>query len=201
MLVPGDVLAPWIEDGGGHACQEVTQHGGALRLFSTNDYLGLSTHLALRRAAADAAMLYGVGVWHSFLILQSILYMSTSKVTSVISRRNACMPLLTSVSLCAPGPRSSAVVGGYTLLHQELERRLAALKGTEECLVFPTGFAANLAVVSALGSGEDAAIFSDELNHASIVDGARLASRNKAHLPLCTDGVLAPLCNNARKHL
>ncbi len=62
VLVPGDVLAPWIEDGGGHACQDVIQHGGALKLFSTNDYLGLSTHVALRRAAADAAMLYGLGV-------------------------------------------------------------------------------------------------------------------------------------------
>ena len=110
------------------------------------------------------------------------------------------MPLVSFESLCTSGPRSSAVVGGYTLLHQELEQRLAALKGTEECLLFPTGFAANLAVVSALGSGEDAAIFSDERNHASIVDGARLASRNKAHLPLCIDGVLRALCNIARKH-
>ncbi|EIE27590.1 PLP-dependent transferase [Coccomyxa subellipsoidea C-169] len=127
-----------LEDPQTHAAHPFSSR--ALKLFSTNDYLGLSTHVALRRAAADAAMLYGLG------------------------------------------PRSSALVGGYTLLHQELERRLAALKGTEECLLFPTGFAANLAIVSALGSGEDAAIFSDELNHASIVDGARLASRNKGRL-------------------
>lgn len=140
VLVPGDVLAPWIEEGGGHPSQEVTQHGAAVKLFSTNDYLGLSTHAALRRAAADAALLYGVG------------------------------------------PRSSAVVGGYTFLHQDLERWLAELKGTEACLLFSTGFAANLAVVSALGNGEDAVIFSDELNHASIVDGSRLASRNKGRL-------------------
>ncbi|EIE22204.1 PLP-dependent transferase [Coccomyxa subellipsoidea C-169] len=66
------------------------------------------------------------------------------------------------------GPRSSPVGLGYTVLHQELESRLATLKGTEECLLFATGFAANLAVMSALGSSEDAAIFSDELNHASI---------------------------------
>ncbi len=95
------------------------------------------------------------------------------------------MQLSANTSLCAAGPRSSAVVGGYTLLHQELERRLAALKGTEECLLFSTGFAANLAVVSALGNGEGAAIFSDELNHASIVDGSRLASRSKASLIAC----------------
>jgi 8-amino-7-oxononanoate synthase len=69
---------------------------------------------------------------------------------------------------------------GYTLLHQEIEMRLADLKGAESCLLFSSGFAANMAVMSALGGGKDAAIFSDELNHASIVDGARLACRDKA---------------------
>ena len=90
---------------------------------------------------------------------------------------------------CSAGPRSSAVVGGYTFLHEELERRLARLKRTEECLLFPTGFAANMAVVSALCSSPDVTIFSDELNHASIVDGARLATRQQVllhgHIPIC----------------
>ncbi len=88
------------------------------------------------------------------------------------------------------------MVGGYTLLHRDLERRLAALKGTQECLLFPTGFAANTAVVTALGSGDDAIVFSDELNHASIVDGARLATRNKVchHQPM----QLATGCNVER---
>ncbi len=81
------------------------------------------------------------------------------------------------------GPRSSAVVGGYTFLHEELERRLADLKGTEDCLLFPTGFAANVATVSALCSDAAVSIFSDELNHASIIDGARLASRRQVSLP------------------
>ena len=54
--------------------------------------------------------------------------------------------------------------------------------GTEECLLFPTGFAANLGAISALAGGGNAAIFSDELNHASIVDGCRLAVRSSATL-------------------
>ena len=70
-------------------------------------------------------------------------------------------------------------MGGYTFLHEELERALADLKQTEDCLLFPTGFAANVAVVSALCSSNDVTIFSDELNHASIIDGARLASRQQ----------------------
>ena len=61
--------------------------------------------------------------------------------------------LLRTLSPRAPaaGPRSSALVGGYTSWHRELEAELAALKGTEDCLLFPSGFAANLAVASSLG--------------------------------------------------
>ena len=75
------------------------------------------------------------------------------------------------------GPRSSALVCGYTDAHRGLELGLARLKACEEALLFPTGFAANMAVVGTLADGPDCAIFSDALNHASIVDGARLAAR------------------------
>ena len=84
--------------------------------------------------------------------------------------------------MCSSGPRSSALVGGYTQMHQDLETSLAALKGTEDCLLFSSGFAANLAVVSALCQGPEAVIFSDELNHASIIDGCRLAIRSRGAL-------------------
>ena len=63
---------------------------------------------------------------------------------------------------------------GSRPLHAELEAELAAWKGTEAALLFPTGFAANLGLLATLG-GPDVTILSDELNHASIVDGARLA--------------------------
>lgn len=75
------------------------------------------------------------------------------------------------------GPRGSALVCGYTHMHRELETALAALEQAEEALLFPTGYAANLAVLGAFADSPQCAIFSDELNHASIVDGARLASR------------------------
>jgi glycine C-acetyltransferase len=59
-------------------------------------------------------------------------------------------------------------------LHVELEKRLAAFKGVEAAITFQSGFNANLATIPALvGKGD--AIFSDELNHASIIDGARLS--------------------------
>ena len=72
------------------------------------------------------------------------------------------------------GTGGSRLVVGSRPLHAELEAELAAWKGTEAALLFPTGFAANLGLLATLG-GPDVTILSDALNHASIVDGARLA--------------------------
>ena len=79
------------------------------------------------------------------------------------------------------GPRGSSLICGHTEAHAALERELAQLKGCEAALLTPSGFAANLAVLGAL-AGDDVAIFSDALNHASIVDGCRLAVRSGASL-------------------
>jgi 8-amino-7-oxononanoate synthase len=72
------------------------------------------------------------------------------------------------------GSGASRLVTGSRPIHSELERELAAWKGTEAAVCFPTGFAANLGVLSALG-GPGVRILSDELNHASIIDGCRLS--------------------------
>jgi 8-amino-7-oxononanoate synthase len=73
------------------------------------------------------------------------------------------------------GAGSARLIVGSRPVHTALERELASWKGTPRACVFPTGFAANLGVLAALG-GRDAFIASDELNHASIIDGCR-ASR------------------------
>jgi len=72
------------------------------------------------------------------------------------------------------GSGASRLVVGSRPLHAELEAELAEWKGTEAALLFPTGFAANLGLLATLG-GPGVTILSDELNHASIVDGVRLA--------------------------
>ena len=72
------------------------------------------------------------------------------------------------------GSGASRLVVGSRPVHGELEAELAAWRGCEDALLFPTGFAANLGVLAVLG-GPGVTILSDELNHASIVDGARLA--------------------------
>ncbi|KAJ0043834.1 hypothetical protein Pint_17171 [Pistacia integerrima] len=125
-----------------------------LLLFSGNDYLGLSSHPTIAKAVAKAALEHGMG------------------------------------------PRGSALICGYTNYHRLLESSLADLKKKEDCLLCPTGFAANMAVMVAIGSiasllaagdkplnYEKIAIFSDALNHASIIDGIRLAERTKSVEP------------------
>jgi len=72
------------------------------------------------------------------------------------------------------GPGAVRTIAGTMSLHTELEQRLAAFKQAEACITFQSGFAANLATIPALvGRGD--VIFSDELNHASIIDGSRLS--------------------------
>ncbi len=69
---------------------------------------------------------------------------------------------------------SSRLVCGHMRVHQALEEKIAAWKGTEAALLFSTGFQANLGVIGCvIGDGD--AIVSDELNHASIIDGSRLS--------------------------
>jgi 8-amino-7-oxononanoate synthase len=72
------------------------------------------------------------------------------------------------------GAGSARLIVGGRPVHSELERDLAAWKRTDASLVFPTGYAANLGVLTTFG-GPDTLICSDDRNHASIVDGARLA--------------------------
>ncbi|RPJ46200.1 MAG: glycine C-acetyltransferase [Chloroflexi bacterium] len=72
------------------------------------------------------------------------------------------------------GPAAVRTIAGTLDLHLELERRMAAFKGVEAAITFQSGFTANLATLPALVAKEDV-IFSDELNHASIIDGSRLS--------------------------
>src|SRR5271155_3126096 len=100
--------------------------------LSSNNYLGLTTHKALRRAAIEAIRKYGAGAG------------------------------------------AVRTIAGTMTLHMELEQQIAKFKGTEACVVFQSGFTANAGTVAAILGKEDL-ILSDELNHASIIDGCRLS--------------------------
>jgi 8-amino-7-oxononanoate synthase len=72
------------------------------------------------------------------------------------------------------GAGASRLVSGNMTIHRRLEEQLAAFKHAEACLLFGSGYLANAGVVSALAREGDV-VFSDELNHASIIDGCRLS--------------------------
>ena len=78
------------------------------------------------------------------------------------------------------GSGSARLVVGARPIHAELEAELAAWKGAEAALLFPTGFAANVGLLTALGRLGGLLLCSDELNHASIIDGARLSRADVA---------------------
>ncbi|MFQ5767937.1 MAG: aminotransferase class I/II-fold pyridoxal phosphate-dependent enzyme [Acidobacteriota bacterium] len=93
--------------------------------------------------------------------------------------RPRLLKALESGPLAAP---SSRLVRGHTAAHAALEKRLAAFKGTEAALLFGTGYQANTGLLSALLSPGDR-VLSDALNHASLIDGMRLARAQKVIFP------------------
>ena len=72
------------------------------------------------------------------------------------------------------GVGASRLVCGSMMLHNELEKRIASFKGFESALVFNSGYSANLSLIPAL-AGRDDVVFSDRLNHASIIDAVILS--------------------------
>src|SRR5215212_2347366 len=81
--------------------------------------------------------------------------------------------------LAAPASR---MLRGTTRAHRELEERLARFKGTEAALLYPSGYQANVGLLTALLGPGDRAV-SDELNHASLIDGLRLAGCARVVVP------------------
>ena len=80
------------------------------------------------------------------------------------------------------GSGASRSICGNMAVHELLERRIAALKGTESALLYTSGYTANLGIISALVGKEDC-VFSDELNHASLIDGCRLSQAKVTVFP------------------
>jgi len=94
------------------------------------------------------------------------------------------------------GSGASRLVCGNMAAHEELERVLAQFKKTERCLLFSTGYMANVGIISSLfGRGD--VVFSDRLNHASIIDGTRLGSTKLMRYPHRDMGALEEMLKKA----
>ena len=100
--------------------------------LSSNNYLGLANHPALKEAAREALDRWG----------------------------------------CGSG--ASRLISGNMTAHEELEERIARFKGTEAALVFNSGYQANVGIIATLAEQDDV-VLSDQLNHASVIDGCRLS--------------------------
>ncbi|MFQ5641062.1 MAG: glycine C-acetyltransferase [bacterium] len=87
------------------------------------------------------------------------------------------------------GPAAVRTIAGTMSLHNELEKKLAQFKNVEAAISFQSGFNANTATVPALMAAEDV-IFSDELNHASIIDACRLSKAKSVRYAHCNPGSL-----------
>lgn len=86
-----------------------------------------------------------------------------------------CAPARSAIHQYGMGSGASRLLGGGTQIHSECERTASRLKSTEAALLFGSGYSANTGAIPALAGAGDA-IFSDELNHASLIDGCRLSS-------------------------
>lgn len=95
-------------------------------------------------------------------------YLGLSRHPAVVAAAHAAL------DRWGTGAGSARLVTGSRPVHTELEAELADWKGTERAVVFPTGYATNIGVITALGT-DGVRILSDERNHASVVDGCRLA--------------------------
>jgi glycine C-acetyltransferase len=105
---------------------------------------------------------------------RSVVNLSSNNYLGLTTHPRLREKALQAIERYGVGTGSVRTIAGTMSLHMELERRLAEFKHTEATVVFQSGFAANAGTVSAILTKEDA-IISDELNHASIIDGARLS--------------------------
>jgi 8-amino-7-oxononanoate synthase len=131
------------------------------------------------------------GVPH--LLLASNNYLGLAADPAVVAGARAALEAY------GAGAGASRLVTGSLELHRTLEERLAALKRCEDALVFPTGFQANVGTIPALvGRGD--VVFSDELNHASIIDGCRLSGARVVRYPHADAGALEDLVRREGGH-
>jgi len=111
---------------------------------------------------------------HATFDRKSVVNLSSNNYLGLTTHPRLREASLQAVRDYGAGSGSVRTIAGTMALHMELEKRLAAFKNVEAVVVFQSGFAANAGTVSAILSKEDVVV-SDELNHASIIDGCRLS--------------------------
>lgn len=108
-----------------------------------------------------------------------LLQLSSNNYLGLTGHPDITAAAIEAVRLYGAGSGSVRTIAGTLAVHDELERELADFKGTEAALVFQSGFATNQGALSSL-LGPEELVISDELNHASIIDGIRLTKAERS---------------------
>ncbi|HEY7941133.1 MAG TPA: glycine C-acetyltransferase [Candidatus Limnocylindrales bacterium] len=119
---------------------------------------------------------------HAVMDGRPVISLSSNNYLGLATHPHLVEAALAAVRDLGVGSGAVRTIAGTMELHQELERRLAAFKHTEAVLTYQSGFTANSGVIPTI-TGEHDLIVSDELNHASIIDGVRLSKAARAVYP------------------
>lgn len=111
---------------------------------------------------------------HTVIDGKKLLLMSSNSYLGLCDDVRLKAAAIAAINKFGVGSGGSRLTTGSYGLHRELEEKLAEFKGTESCIVFSTGYAANLGTIAGIAD-KDWVIFCDRLNHASIIDGCRLS--------------------------
>ena len=128
---------------------------------------------------------------------REIIQLSSNNYLGLTTHPKVVAAARSAIEEFGAGPGAVRTIAGTMTLHLELERRLARFKGTDAALVFQSGYTANVGVVSTLMQEGDL-IVSDELNHASIIDGCRLCKADRAIYRHLDYGHLREILQRAR---
>ena len=143
---------------------------------------------------AELAELRVQGRWHPLTVLESpqdaeveiegrrFINLSSNNYLGLNTHPRLIEAAIAATKKWGAGSGAVRTIAGTQLLHEELEAKLAQFKGTPAALTLQSGFTANLAVLGAT-LGESDAVISDELNHASIIDGIRLTKARRYLFP------------------
>jgi len=112
------------------------------------------------------------------ILNENVINFSSNDYLSLKDNPITKQKLIQNIDKLSLGSGASVLVSGYHLIQKELEKFISKFKQAEDCIVVGSGYMANVGLIQAISDEEDI-IFSDELNHASIIDGIRISKAKK----------------------
>ncbi len=140
------------------------------------------TDLRARHLYRPLRLMTGAQAARTVMDGRAVVSLSSNNYLGLATHPHLVGAALDAVRDLGVGSGAVRTIAGTMELHEELERRLAAFKHTEAVLTFQSGFMANSGVIPTI-TGERDLVVSDELNHASIIDGVRLSKASRAVFP------------------